>query len=68
VAEEVARIRDDKAAASPIPAGDPFGTAGGPGDGQDGEDPEDGEGEPADGGEPQDGQEPDAKPGQQKAA
>jgi A118 family predicted phage portal protein len=68
VAEEVARIRDDKAAASPIPAGDPFGTAGGQGDGQDGEDPEYGEGEPADGGEPQDGQEPDAKPGQQKAA
>jgi hypothetical protein len=28
VAEEVARIRDDAAAASPIPAGDPFGTAG----------------------------------------
>jgi A118 family predicted phage portal protein len=29
VAEEVARIRDDRAAATPIPAGDPFGTGGG---------------------------------------
>jgi hypothetical protein len=29
VAEEVTRIRDDKAAANPIPAGDPFGTGGG---------------------------------------
>lgn len=29
VSEEVARIRDDKAAANPLPAGDPFGTDGG---------------------------------------
>ncbi|MGW8702846.1 hypothetical protein ACWGOK_39075 [Streptomyces eurythermus] len=29
VAEEVARIRADRAAANPIPAGDPFGTGGG---------------------------------------
>lgn len=55
VAEEVARIRDDKAAANPIPAGDPFGT-GGPGDGQDGE--EDPTAENGDDGEqPEEGQE-----------
>jgi A118 family predicted phage portal protein len=43
VAEEVARIRDDKASANPIPAGDPFGTGGGAPEDED----EDGE-EPAD--------------------
>jgi len=70
VAEEVARIRDDKASASPIPAGDPFGTAapGGLGDVQDGEDPAAVEGESADGVVPQDGQDPGAAPKQRKAA
>jgi hypothetical protein len=65
VAEEVARIRDDKAAANPIPAGDPFNTGGG----------QDPQGDPvADGedGAPEDGQEPgdqaDPKQGQDKAA
>jgi A118 family predicted phage portal protein len=53
VKEEVARIRDDKQAANPIPAGDPFGTGGG----QNPQDPsatgEDGAPEgPADGKEP----------------
>jgi len=69
VAEEVARIRDDKQAANPIPAGDPFGTGGG--QVVDGEDPtatgEDGAPEDAaDGQEP--GDQADLKPGQPKAA
>lgn len=51
VLREVARIRDDRVAANPLPAGDPFG--GGPGDGQDGEDPEGDGGEPVDGEDPQ---------------
>lgn len=68
VAEEVARIRDDAAAANPIPAGDPFGTGGG----QSAEDPtatdpEDGAPEDAaDGQEP--GDQADPKQGQPKAA
>ncbi|WP_086564922.1 hypothetical protein [Streptomyces africanus] len=57
VAEEVARIRDDKASAQPIPAGDPFG--GRPGQ-EDDEEPDEGapegeeepEGEEDDGGQP----------------
>jgi A118 family predicted phage portal protein len=40
VQEEVARIREDRAASNPIPAGDPFGTGGEPGD-EDGEEPAD---------------------------
>jgi A118 family predicted phage portal protein len=73
VAEEVARIRDDKAQANPIPAGDPFGTGGGvaPGGpmatGEDGapEDTADGQ-EPGDPNDPQ-GQQPGTKPGQKVA-
>ena len=54
VLKEVARIRDDKASANPLPAGDPFGTGGGqvddpatdggdgaPNDDQDGQEPGD---------------------------
>jgi A118 family predicted phage portal protein len=69
VAEEVQRIRDDKTAANPIPAGDPFGTGGGqnPQDptatGLDGA-PED----TADGQQPGDQADPKAKQGQGKAA
>ncbi|MFD8839848.1 hypothetical protein [Streptomyces griseofuscus] len=53
VAEEVARIKDDAAAATPIPAGDPFGTTGGPVEEPVTTDPEDGAPEDA-----ADGQEP----------
>ena len=63
VAEEVARIRDDAAAANPIPAGDPFGTAGAteePAD--DAEDPE------TEGDKPANGEEQDTEQGQDKAA
>jgi hypothetical protein len=63
VLKEVARIRDDKQVANPIPAGDPFNTGGGQDlqgdpavDGGDGvlEDPADGE--PVDGADPKQGQ------------
>lgn len=53
VLKEVARIRDDKATAQPVPASDPFGTAGQPEEeGEDGEDPEGEEEEPTDGEDP----------------
>jgi hypothetical protein len=42
VAEEVARIREDKTASNPIPAGDPFNTGGHPED-EDGDEPADDE-------------------------
>ena len=67
VAEEVARIRDDKAAASPIPAGDPFGTGGGQFEDPTATDPEDGAPEDAgDGQEP--GDQADGEQGGKKAA
>ena len=57
VLEEVARIRDDKAAANPLPAGDPFGTnTPQPGEDPTAAAPEDGAPEGA-----QDGQEPDGQ-------
>ncbi|MGW2724814.1 hypothetical protein [Streptomyces sp. NPDC001492] len=68
VAEEVARIRADKAAANPIPAGDPFGTSGvqTPED-PTSTDPADGAPEDSADGEPGDG-EPDPKQAQGAAA
>lgn len=66
VAEEVARIRDDAAAANPIPAGDPFNTGGGQVEDPTATDPADGAPEDAgDGQEP--GDQADGQ-GQQKAA
>ncbi|MFG2970799.1 hypothetical protein ACGFZS_46775 [Streptomyces sp. NPDC048288] len=65
VQEEVARIRDDKAVANPLPAGDPFGTSGSQADPA-ATAPEDGAPEdPAAGQEPGDPNAPQAQDGKQ---
>lgn len=68
VAEEVARIRDDAAAASPIPAGDPFGTSSPMQDGQDPNGPEPVDGAPEDAADGQEPGDPNEAQGQSQAA